>query len=60
MLHMGIILEKDIHDHDSDMSVIPAPSLVSVNPKVDDNNPATRHCLLLGITDSAGMGLPLQ
>ena len=41
MLHMGIILEKDIHDHESNMSVIPAPSLVSVNTKVDNNNVAS-------------------
>ena len=38
---MGIILEKDIHDHDRNMYAIPASSPISIKPKADNNNAAS-------------------
>ena len=41
MLQMGIISEKDIHDHDGNVFVVSAPSPIVVKPKSDDNNAAS-------------------
>ena len=45
LLQMGIISEKDIHDHDGNVSIVPAPppAPVAVNPKADDNNDASAN-----------------
>ena len=34
---MGDISENYIHDHDGNVSVVPIPAPVAVNPKVYDN-----------------------
>ena len=41
-LHMGIISEKDIHDYDGNVYVIPAPApaSVAIKPKADNNDAA--------------------
>ena len=43
LLHMGIISEKDIQDHDGNVSAVPAPTPapVAINPKADDNDAAS-------------------
>ena len=43
LLQMGIISEKDIQNHDSDVSVVPAPSPapVTIKQKVENNDAAS-------------------